>query len=92
MKSLVSRILSAFGLLFLAGAIQTMPAYAQEPMRIVIGAPVGAGADAMARVLAEGLAAELKSRWSSTRAQVRVARLQRALSRRRLPTAVPCCS
>jgi tripartite-type tricarboxylate transporter receptor subunit TctC len=61
MKSLVSRILSAFGLLFLAGAIQTMPAYAQEPMRIVIGAPVGAGADAMARVLAEGLAAELKT-------------------------------
>jgi tripartite-type tricarboxylate transporter receptor subunit TctC len=45
----------------LAGLLPSSPAKAQEPVRIVIGVPVGAGADAVARVVAEGLASELKT-------------------------------
>ena len=57
---LVRQILGAAGAALLTSLLWAGPAQAQEPMRIVIPVPVGAGADNVARVLAQGLAAELK--------------------------------
>lgn len=58
---LVRQILGAAGAALMTTLLSAWPAQAQEPMRIVIPVPVGAGADNMARVLAQGLAAELNT-------------------------------
>ncbi len=55
------KILGAASAALLASLLPAQQAQAQEPMRIVITAPVGAGSDNVARVIAQGLAAELKT-------------------------------
>lgn len=46
------KILGAAGVALVTGLLSTLPTQAQEPMRIVIPVPVGAGADNVARVIA----------------------------------------
>ena len=50
--SLFRKILGAAGVAVVTGLLSTPPTQAQEPMRIVIPVPVGAGADNVARVIA----------------------------------------
>jgi tripartite-type tricarboxylate transporter receptor subunit TctC len=58
---LLRKFSGAAGAAVMAGLLSTLPAQAEEPMRIIIPAPVGAGSDNVARVLAQGLAAELNT-------------------------------